>query len=127
MAIYYFFDHEQRMRIYNKDGLSVYSSIFADGQIDAPIYDRSTNKFVVNYNIHRKDDTVVEKKKSFNDRGAAIDFYLKQYRTYQYLWSVMFYEDFKYIDRRKSNEFNIKDVDNLLSRIQNLQNRGRRR
>ena len=128
MAIYYFSDHEQRYRILNGDGLSAYSSIYADGQIDAPVYDRLTNKFIVSYNIHTKNDKVVEKTKSFEDRGSAIDFYLKQYRTYQYEWSMMFYEDFKTCYRRNDGKtFNIKNVDNLLSRLQNLQNSRRRR
>lgn len=120
MAIYYFFDHEQRYRILNRDGLSAYSSIYADGQINAPEYDHLTNKFIVSYNIHTKNDKVVEKTKSFEDRGSAIDFYLKQYRTYQYEWTMMFYENFK--PKAKEKKLDNENIGDILQRIQNLQN-----
>ena len=119
MAFYYFFDHKQRERIIFKDGLSVYSSIYADGQISAPIYNKLTNKFDVSYNIDKK-DKIVEKVASFNDRGSALQFYLTKYREYQYVWSLMFYDYFK--PKAKEKKLDNENVGDILQRIQNLQN-----
>ena len=97
----------------------MYSSIYADGQISAPVYNKLTNKFDVSYNIDKK-DKIVEKVASFNDRGSALQFYLTKYREYQYVWTLMFYEYFK--PKEKEKKLDNENVGDILQRIQNLQN-----
>lgn len=94
MSIYYMFSNEQLKEIHEGNGLSVYSSIYADGKIEKPIYDYKTNKFVVKYHVN-KQNKIEWKEKRFDAKSAALDFYLNKYQEYMYEWTLMFYEDFK--------------------------------
>lgn len=79
-------------------GLSNYSSIYADGKIEEPIYDHKTNKFLVRYHVG-KEDHIKWKEKYFENKLEAIHFYTRKYEEYVYEWTLMFYRDFKPIVR----------------------------
>jgi len=101
--IYYMFSPEQYREIYNGNGLSVYSSIYADGKIEEPKYDYKTNKFIVRYHITKK-GKIEWAQQYFNSRSAALDFHLRKYQEYMYEWTLMFYDDMKnsFYIRKKS-------------------------
>lgn len=94
MPIYYMFSNEQLKEIHEGNGLSVYSSIYADGKIQEPKYDYETNKFVVKYHINKK-GKIQWAQTLFDNKSAATEFYLNKYREYMYEWTIMFYDDFK--------------------------------
>ena len=91
---YYMFSHEQMKEIHEGNGLSVYSSIYADGKIEEPKYDYKTNKFVVRYHTTKK-GKIEWAQQYFDSRSAALDFHLRKYQEYMYEWTLMFYDDFK--------------------------------
>ncbi len=95
MPIYYTFTHEQEREILDGKGLSNFSSIYADGKIEEPVYDKKTDKFVVRYHSDTKEGKIKWLSKSFDNKSAATSFYLDKYREYMYCWTLMFYEEFK--------------------------------
>lgn len=91
---YYMFSNEQMKEIHEGNGLSVYSSIYADGKIEEPKYDYKTNKFVVRYHTIKK-NKIVWAQQYFDSRSEALNFHLRKYQEYMYEWTLMFYDDFK--------------------------------
>ncbi len=91
---YYMFSNEQMKEIHEGNGLSGYSSIYADGKIEEPKYDYKTNKFVVRYHITKK-GKIEWAQQYFDSKSAALDFHLRKYQEYMYEWTLMFYDDFK--------------------------------
>lgn len=96
--MYYFFDHHEMNEIINGHGLSTHGSIYADGKIKEPYYDRPSGMFIVEHHVG-KEGNIKWKKARFDTKLEAVQFYARKYEEYVYEWTLMFYRDFKPIVR----------------------------
>ena len=98
MPMYYFFDHHEMNEIMNGHGLSTHGSIYADGKIKEPYYDRPSGMFIVEHHVG-KEGNIKWKKARFDTKLEAVQFYARKYEEFVYEWTLMFYRDFKPIVR----------------------------
>lgn len=101
MPRYYFFDHHDMHEIMHGHGLSIHGSIYADNKIKEPYYDYQSGMFIVEHHIG-KEGNIKWRKKRFDTKLEAIQFYTHKYEEFVYEWTLMFYRDFKPITRNKS-------------------------